>query len=104
MSHDNHTIAIQLLSKTWHVRCPEDKTHDLQKSGRILDNKMREVVESGKTLNNEHIIVMAAINAIYDLMQQQSQKDIYIDSLSSRIRELQTKLGKPLPQNHEMEV
>lgn len=104
MSNENSNLAIQLLDKTWHIRCPEDKKQDLLKCARYLDNKMREVVACGKTMGSEHIIAMAAINVIYDLLMQQNQKDLYIDSLSSRVRELQNKISKVLPQNQELEV
>lgn len=88
MQQESNTLSIQLLDKTWQLRCPADKAHELQKCARYLDGKMREVAAQGKK-TPEHIAVMAAINAIYELFSQQNQKDLYIESLSSRIRELQ---------------
>lgn len=88
MQNQADTLSIQLLDRTWQIRCPADKAHELQKCARYLDSKMREVSEHGKK-SAEHIAVMAAINAIYELFGQQTQKDLYIESLSSRIRELQ---------------
>jgi cell division protein ZapA len=88
MQNEPQTLSIQLLDKTWQIRCPADKTHELQKCARYLDTKMHEIAEQGKK-TSEHIAVMAAINAIYELFSQQTQKDLYIESLSSRIRELQ---------------
>lgn len=103
MSHDNHVLSIQLMNKTWQIRCPEDKTQDLQKCARLLDNKMHEITGRG-SISDDRMLVMAAMNVIYDLLMQQSQKDLYIESLSSRIRELQNKPTKPLPKNIELEV
>lgn len=88
MQQEPNTLSIQLLDKTWQLRCPADKAHELQKCARYLDEKMREVATQGKK-SPEHIAIMAAINAIYELFNQQNQKDLYIESLSSRIRELQ---------------
>lgn len=104
MSLENNVLSIQLLDKTWQIRCPEEKMQDLQKCARYLDNKMRDIALTGKTMSNERIMVMAAMNVIYDLILQQSQKDIYIDSLTSRVRELQNKLEKNIPQTQEIEV
>lgn len=103
MSNDNN-LTIQILEKSWQVRCPEEKKHELQKCARLLDSKMHEIIENGKIMGTEQITVMAAINVIYDLLQQQSQKDLYIDSLSSRVRELQNKLAKHVPQNQQLEI
>lgn len=104
MSNENNNLSIQLLEKTWHIRCPEDKKLELQKCARLLDSKMHEIVGTGKIMGSEQVAIIAAINVIYDLMQQQSQKDIYIDSLSSRVRELQNKMGKHIPLNQELDV
>ncbi len=93
MNQDTHTISIQLLSRTHQIRCAADKASELQKSAQFFDTKLREVTNSAKTYNNENILIMAAIQAIHDLFASQSQKDLYIESLSSHIRELQNKLS-----------
>lgn len=93
MTTELQSITIQLLGKPWQIRCPENKAKLLQKCARYLDNKMCEIADQGKR-NPEHIAIMAAINAIYDLYVEQSQKDLYIESLSSRIRELQSKVSE----------
>ena len=103
MSHEHNLITIQLLDKIIQIRCPEEKAADLHKSARYLDQKMKEIANSGKALSQERIVLMAAIHSIYELLEQQNQKDLYIDSLSSRIRELQ-KNTKVVLQNHELEV
>ncbi len=94
MTQEMHTLSIQLLDKTWQIRCADNQAPALQKSAHLLNSKMHEIATSGKISGNERIAIMAAINAIYDLQAQQSQKDLYIESLSSRIRELQNQLAK----------
>lgn len=92
MNQDMQTITIEILNKTFQARCEPDKALDLQKAAKSLDAKLREIQENGKAMNEERMIIMAAIQVIYDLMMQHNQKDIYIDSLSSRVRELQNKI------------
>ena len=94
MNQDTHTLSIQILDKTWQIRCQESQVQDLKKCAAILNSKMQEITANGKTAGLERITVLAAINAIYELQMQQSQKDLYIESLSSRIRELQNQLAK----------
>lgn len=94
MSQETHTLSIQLLDKTWQIRCSENQVNDLQKCAHLLNSKMHEIASSGKVNGTDRITIMAAINAIYDLHVQQNQKDLYIESLSSRIRELQNQLTK----------
>jgi cell division protein ZapA (FtsZ GTPase activity inhibitor) len=94
MNNDTQTISIQLLNKTHQIRCSAEKAAELQKSAQYFDGKLKEVTSSFKTNNNESILIMAAIQAIHDLFASQSQKDLYIESLSSHIRELQNKLSQ----------
>ncbi len=94
------TLSFQLLDKTWQIRCPEQQVQDLQKCAVQLDSKMREIATNSKIIGPERIAVMAAINAIYDLMAQQNQKDLYIESLSSHIRELKSQLAKAKEQQN----
>jgi cell division protein ZapA len=94
MTSEIQTLAVQLLDKTCQIRCPADKAADLQKSAQYLDKKMREINNNNKTLGTENMMIMAAIHAIYDLLAQQSQKDLYIESLSIHVRELQSRLSQ----------
>ena len=68
-------ITIQLLDKILQIRCPEEKAVELQKSARYLDQKMREIANTGRALSQERIVLMAAIHSIYELLEQQNQKD-----------------------------
>jgi len=98
MNQDMQTINIEILNKPLQARCLPDKAQDLQKAAKLLDAKLHEIHDNGKAMNEERMIIMAAIQVIYDLMMQHNQKDIYIDSLSSRVRELQNKIATSIPQ------
>jgi len=94
MSQEMQSLTLQLLDQTLQIRCPENQAKDIQASAQLLNAKMLEINLQGKTNGNERLVIMAAINAIYDLRKQQEQKDLYIESLGSRIRELQAQLNK----------
>ena len=102
MTHEYQTLNIPLLDKSWQIRCPEHKATDLQKSARLLDAKMRDITNYNRTLGTEKTVIIAALNAIDDLFAQLSQKDLYIESLGSHVRELQSKLNSTIPQNGEL--
>jgi cell division protein ZapA len=91
MNTETPILTIQLLDKTWQIRCPSEKAGELKKSAHYLDGKMREVADQNRLIGSERILVMAALSAVYELIAQHAQKDLYIDSLSSRIQELQDK-------------
>lgn len=94
MNLETQTLSVQLLNKTHEIRCAADKAPELQKSAQYFSDKLKEVTPQAKTHNNENLLIMAAIQAIYDLNKAQQQKELYIESLSSHIRELQNKLSQ----------
>jgi cell division protein ZapA len=97
MSAEIKQEQIRLLDKEYTVACPPQEREGLLESARVLDNKMREIRDRGKIVGNERIVVMAALNIIFELMQQQggdrNQSDIEL-----RLRLLNQKLDAALEQ------
>jgi len=103
MSNNNSVLDIQLLDRKLQIKTPVDKADDLQQAAYLLDSKMREIRSSAQATGNERIALMAALNIAYDLITTQKQKDIYLDSISNRIKMLQDKIDETLaPVNEEL--
>ncbi len=91
--------TIRLLDKEYNVACPEDERDGLLESARMLDTKMREIHTRGKIIGNERIVVMAALNLIFELMQQGDGKMPATNpEFSLRLRMLTDKLDSALSQ------
>ena len=67
MNPNNTTIRI--LEKEYQVSCPPEERAALIESARMLDERMRNIKNSGNVLGLERIAVMAALNLTYDLMK-----------------------------------
>jgi cell division protein ZapA len=99
MSSDIQQETIRLLDKEYTVACPEEERDGLLESARLLDAKMREIRTRGKIVGNERIAVMAALNLIFELLQQRGGKAPTTDpELSIRLRLLTDKLDSALEQ------
>jgi len=96
MSEITNTITVKILGRDYKVKCPPEKANELKESAIHLDNLMREVRESGKTLSVDRIAVIAAINVAHDMIVQKKQKNTFIDVMNRRIQELQLKIEKSL--------
>ena len=68
MSSPNST-NIRILDKEYQVSCPPEERQALMESARQLDQRMRNIKNSGNVLGIERIAVMAALNLTYDLMK-----------------------------------
>jgi cell division protein ZapA len=99
MSSDIQQETIRLLDKEYTVACPEEEREGLLESARMLDSKMREIRTRGKIVGNERIVVMAALNLVFELLQQSEGKAPSPDrETSQRLRLLTDKLDSALAQ------
>lgn len=89
---------IRLLDKEYTVACPPEEREGLLESARMLDAKMREIRGRGKIVGNERIVVMAALNVIFELLQNQQGGDSNLHDMELRLRLLSEKLDTALEQ------
>lgn len=83
-----NTLAVHILDKEYLVACPPDAREGLRQAAAQLDQKMREIRQTGKVYGTERIAVMAALNLTYDLQQQSTmstQVSGVLDAISNKI-------------------
>ena len=96
MSANQETI--HLLDKEYTVACPPDERNGLLESARQLDAKMREIRTGGKVLGSERIVVMAALNVIFELLQEKNSNSGSNQEMELRLKLIQDKLSSALEQ------
>jgi cell division protein ZapA len=64
------TIEISILGRSYKVACSRDEESALIAAADYLDEKMREIRDSGKVIGAERIAIMAGLNLAHDLMTQ----------------------------------
>jgi cell division protein ZapA len=93
---DKEVITVQFMDRTMQIKAAVDKADALQKAAVLLNDKMREARESKQTLDNERIALIAGLNLAYEVITAKKQKDSYLESISSRIKDLQDRLDDVL--------
>ena len=66
-------VTITILGKELMVACPDDERESLSAAARYLDQRMREIQDSGKVIGAERCAVMAALNLTNELLQLRQQ-------------------------------
>lgn len=74
-------VTVQILDKEYRIACSESEQHALMDCARLLDRRMREVRQNGRVIGADRIAVMAALNLIYELMQQRGEAPIAAEPL-----------------------
>jgi cell division protein ZapA len=72
---DANTLKVKILEKDYLVACPPEEQAALENAAGHLDEKMREIRNSGKVLGIERIAVMAALNIAYELLESSRDKE-----------------------------
>lgn len=96
MNDQQTSVTVKILGQDFKVKCPPDKIVELQESALLLDQKMAEIRDSGAVLGVDRIAVIAALNIAHEMLILKKQKNAYIDTLSRRILDLQTKIEHAL--------
>ena len=96
MSEPYAQVSVRILDKEYPVACPASERTDLLDSAEVLNEKMREISDSGRVVGLDRIAVMAALNIANDLLSQATQNDEVISSQASEIKSLSGKLDQAL--------
>ena len=101
--NSNTPATVHILDKEYRILCRDGEQNDLLASARFLDQRMREIRNSGKVIGTDRIAVLAALNIAHELLQQQTKTQLS-DSVSRRIRILQDKIEIALNSSNSLEL
>ncbi|MDP3558972.1 MAG: cell division protein ZapA [Legionellaceae bacterium] len=68
------TCSIQLLSKTYEVRCPEEEIQTLQQAAQMLNKKLLSTKKQFKKLGELECLVLAALTMGHELLVCQKEQ------------------------------
>jgi cell division protein ZapA len=92
MSQRSQPLTLRILDKEYVVACPESERLELLASVDYLNQKMREVRNSGKILGTERIAVIAALTIVHDLLQNKPQNAMLDAQISQKLQDLHKKV------------
>jgi cell division protein ZapA len=81
-------VTISILGKELMVACPDDERESLAAAARYLDQRMREIQDSGKVIGAERCAVMAALNLTNELLQLRQQVNDVPAGIDARLQTL----------------
>ena len=87
------SVTVRLLDKEYTISCPDGAEAELLASADYLNEKMREIKNTGKIVGLERIAVMAALNMSHDLLKN---KESQRQSVESHLRRIGSKIDNSL--------
>lgn len=98
------TVDINILGKTYQIKCPESEVDSLKKAAVLLEKKMQVTQERGNFLSHDRIAVVTSLNLAHQIMLLENQAQEYMQSLNLRLQDLQGKIESALAENAQMEL
>lgn len=89
-------VPVRILDKEYTIGCPVEEREALLETARVLNDKMREIRNSGKVIGTERIAVMAAINLTHELLQHRRGNSGYNGDQERRLLRLQERIEQAL--------
>ncbi|WP_274570833.1 cell division protein ZapA [Neisseria leonii] len=91
-------VPVRLLGRSFTIGAPQSETARLADAVARLNEKAAAVRASGRVLDNEQIIVMAALNVVHDLLRDLHAADLANAKTARKIAQLAKLCDKTLSQ------
>jgi len=96
--------SIDILGKTYQIKCPESEIASLQRAARYLEDQMRSIQSADSLLNVDRVAIVAALNIVHQLLTLEQQKNQQIQSVHQRLYDLQNRIEGAIEQNKQLEL
>jgi cell division protein ZapA len=97
-------VSVRILDKEYQVACPLEERTDLLDSAEILNEKMREIRDSGRIVGLDRIAVMAALNMANDLMHAQARDQELEGGISQRLKLISDRVDHALNDSQQLDL
>ncbi len=104
MSSGLRPVTITILEKEYLISCHDEERDQLHTAAAFLNDKMREVKNTGKIVGTERIAVMAALNITSELLSKRSESEDLSSSVDSTIQRLRSKIDAALTHGSRVEM
>jgi cell division protein ZapA len=97
-------VSVRILEKEYQVSCPASERTDLLDSAEVLNNKMREIRDSGKVVGLDRIAVMAALNMANELLQTRAKDEALEGNVGHRLKVLSERVESVLGSSQQLDL
>ena len=104
MTQQTAQVSVRILDKEYQVACPAEERTDLLDSAEILNDKMREIRDSGRIVGLDRIAVMAALNMANDLIHAKARDQELEGGISDRLKLISDRVDNVLSGTQQLDL
>ncbi len=104
MTDQTAQVSVRILDKEYQVACPAEERTALLDSAEILNQRMREIRDSGRIVGLDRIAVMAALNMANDLMSAEKRDKQLDGDFSDRLKHISDRVDSVLSDTQQLDL
>ncbi|HEY0341295.1 MAG TPA: cell division protein ZapA [Steroidobacteraceae bacterium] len=104
-------VSVRIMEKEYVIACPYEERTALLDTAEFLNNRMREIRDSGKVVGLDRIAVMVALNLANELLRLKNHtgvSDARLEKLendaSGRVRALRERVEGAIEKGQQLEL
>jgi cell division protein ZapA len=96
------TMDVNIMGRDFRVVCAAEECEELLEAVAYLNNRMREIRDSGKVVGSERIAIMAALNITHELLTVRTREGFDTEEFRRRIGCMQAALDAVMPEQDKL--
>jgi cell division protein ZapA len=102
MSKEPRGLDVNIMGREFRVSCTEEERRDLLKAVDHLNNKMREIRDTGKVIGVERIAIMAALNIAHEYLSTRMNGGFDVGEFKRRMSSMQAIIDQAMNGQDEL--
>jgi cell division protein ZapA len=95
-------LDVSIMGREFRISCSEDEQKELLKATEYLNNKMREIRDTGKIIGVERIAIMAALNITHEFLSTRVEGEFDVGEFKRRIFAMQAAIDQAINGQDEL--
>ena len=101
---DSSTITVTILDREFRVSCPPEEQQHLIDSAEFLDQRMREIRDTGRVIGVDRIAMMAALNLTSELLSHENVNEEANQATNQAIDRMSDKIDRCLHETESLDL
>ena len=97
-------VSVRIMEKEYVIACPYEERTALLDTAEFLNNRMREIRDSGKVVGHDRIAVMVALNLANELMRIKGREAKLENEVVGRVRTMRERVEGALEKGQQLEL
>lgn len=95
-------LDVTIMGREFKVACPADEEEGLMQAVAYLDQRMREIRDSGKVIGIDRIAILAALNITHEFLHVKVAPDFDNGAFQRRIARMQDVIDQALTEQSDL--